>query len=295
MPTDAPTPLTARGSRPDDEVANRSVPPAAAGLAAAAPPGAAARAPLSVELGRWFFRVRNAVFPLVLLAVLGGLRPARGPDGALGDWLDLAGLAVALAGQSLRVAVIGYAYIRRGGKDGQVYAGRLVTEGFFAHCRNPLYLGNLLVLLGLFMIHGNPWVHVLGGGFFVAAYSAIVAAEEDYLRRRFGTQYAEYCRRVRRWMPDVRALGRSIGGMRFDWRRVIVKEYGSAYAWMAGAVLLLVYQRAPGLTRADVTRAAIALALLTAGWGAARYYKKRGPRPRPLTQASTPPPDPGAT
>ncbi len=291
--------MDALAPTPSREAATNAVGPAKQGAAASTgPPSGAglppeqsatphrsppARAPAPVRIGRWLFRFRNAVFPLVLVAILGGIRPARMTGAGAVDWGDLAGLAVALAGQSLRVAVIGYAYIRRGGKDGQVYASRLVTEGFFAHCRNPLYLGNLLVLLGLFMVHGNPWVFVFGGGFFALAYAAIVAAEEEYLMAKFGDQYAEYCRRIHRWLPDLRGLGRSIEGMRFDWRRVVVKEYGSAYAWLAGAVLLLVYQRAPALTAATVVSAGIVLGLLTAGWGAARLYKKRGPGPTPLT------------
>jgi hypothetical protein len=192
--------------------------------------------------------------------------------------MDLLGVAVAVAGQSFRAAVIGYAYIKRGGKHGQVYAARLVREGFFAHSRNPLYLGNLLVLLGLFIIHNNTWVYVLGLPFFGFAYRAIVAAEEAYLRQKFAAAYDDYCRRVPRWLPDLRGLSRSLEGFRFDRKRVIVKEYGSAYAWTATAVLLLAYE---AVTRSDytdelprLTVLAILLALLTAGWAAARYMKK---------------------
>jgi protein-S-isoprenylcysteine O-methyltransferase Ste14 len=232
-----------------------------------------ARPGILVRAGRLLFHHRNLLFPLVLVALLAGVRPAPPAEGAV-DWFNVLGLAVALAGQSLRVAVIGYAYIKRGGKNRQVYAAKLVTEGFFAHCRNPLYLGNLIVLLGLFMIHGHPWVYALGGAFFLFGYSAIVAAEEDYLRGKFGESYAMYCQRVSRWLPDFRGLRRSLEGMRFDWRRVVVKEYGSAYAWTVGAVLLLVYERSER-TPATFATAGSVLALLTVGWIAARYYKKR--------------------
>ena len=58
-----------------------------------------------------------------------------------------------------------------------MYAETLVTRGFFAHSRNPLYLGNFLVLLGLFVIYNNPWVYALGVAFFAVTYRAIVAAE----------------------------------------------------------------------------------------------------------------------
>lgn len=239
------------------------------------------RIPLQIRCGQFLFRQRNAVFPLALLALFAGFRPVY-PLGSerFDRWLDLLGLAVAFAGQGLRAAVIGYAYIQRGGRHGQVYADRLVIEGFFGHSRNPLYLGNLLVLLGLFIIHNNPWVYALGGAFFLLAYSSIVAAEEAYLRTKFGEAYDAYCRRVNRWLPDFHGLGRSIEGMRFAWRRFLVKEYGSVYAWLATALVLLAYE---ALTHSDYQRErprlimlAVLLGLATAGWAAARFVKKGG-------------------
>jgi protein-S-isoprenylcysteine O-methyltransferase Ste14 len=231
-----------------------------------------------VACGNFLFRYRNGVFPAVLLVLFAAFAPAY-PGGSawLDLWIDVLGFAVALAGQSLRVAVIGYAYIRRGGKHGRLYAARLVTEGFFRHSRNPLYLGNLLVLLGLFIIHGHPWVVVLGLAFFGFAYRAIVAAEEAYLGAKF-PEYDDYCRRVRRWLPDFHGLRASLEGFEFDWKRVVVKEYGSAYAWTASVVFLLVYEtlihdhdrRGPGY----LAVLAGVLAVLTLGWAAARYLKK---------------------
>lgn len=247
------------------------------------PPAAAetARTSLLVACGNFFFRYRNAVFPAVLLALLLALPPVA-PRGSvrLDAWMDALGVLVALAGQVLRAAVIGYAYIKRGGKHGRVYAATLVTEGFFAHSRNPLYLGNLLVLAGLFLIHNNPWVYLLGGGFFLFAYRSIVAAEEAYLRAAFGEAHADYCRRVPRWLPDFRGLGLSLQGFRFDWHRVVVKEYGTTYAWVACVLLLLgeeAVRRAPGgLPTGRLLALGILLLALTAGWAAARYLKKGG-------------------
>src|SRR5678815_5444661 len=63
--------------------------------------------------------------------------------------MALAGLLIALSGQVLRAVTIGLEYIIRGGRNRQVYAEKLVTGGMFAHCRNPLYVGNFLVLVGL--------------------------------------------------------------------------------------------------------------------------------------------------
>jgi protein-S-isoprenylcysteine O-methyltransferase Ste14 len=94
------------------------------------------------------------------------------------------------------VAVVGYAYIIRGGKNRQVYAEDLVTGGFFNHSRNPLYVGNLLILLGPAAHMERTAAYLVGVPFFLIGYSAIVAAEEAFLRRKFGAQYDAYAARV---------------------------------------------------------------------------------------------------
>jgi protein-S-isoprenylcysteine O-methyltransferase Ste14 len=239
----------------------------------------AARPPLLERFGHFFFAHRNLVFPLVLAVLLGALRPVPFMGSPRADrWLDVLGLLIALTGQALRVAVIGYAYIRRGGKNRKVYADDLVTEGFFNHCRNPLYVGNLLVLTGLFVIHHNPVTYLLGLPFFLFAYAAIVAAEEAYLRRHFGDEYAAYLRRVPRWLPDVRGLRKTVAGMQFDWNRVIVKEYTSTFSWVAAAIGLLAYEvllEAPYPGHPTHLAALAALFFLAAAlWTWAYYYKK---------------------
>lgn len=200
--------------------------------------------PWFVGYGNWLFRTRNTVFPLVMLALFLGFRPALFGGTLQSDrWLDLAGFAVAMAGQLLRAAVIGYAYIKRGGLNKKVHADTLVTEGFFNHARNPLYDGNLLILAGLFVIHNNPWVYVIGGAYFLIAYLAIVAAEETFLANKFGAEYEAYCARVSRWWPRLAGLGETMQGMRFNWRRVVIKDYASAATWMLMALLLIGYER----------------------------------------------------
>lgn len=194
-----------------------------------------------VRYGNLMFRWRNTIFPVVLLALFFAFRPVwPGGSERSDNLLDLAGILVALAGQALRVAVIGYKYIVRGGKNQRVYATDLVTSGFFAHARNPLYLGNILVLLGLFLVHNSPWVYAIGIPFFLIGYIAIVAAEEDFLRGKFGAAYDAYCRDVPRWIPRLGGLSQSLAGIPFNWRRVILKEYGSTYAWLGGAIVLMV-------------------------------------------------------
>ncbi len=234
-----------------------------------------ARQSILVRYGNFLFRARDVVFPIVLFSILALFRPEYPlASSAYDAWLDVVGIVLASLGQLLRAAVVGYAYIVRGGRNKRFYADNLVTEGFFAHARNPLYLGNLLILLGLFVIWNSTWVYLIGVPFFLLGYVAIVAAEEKFLREKFGAEYEEYCARVNRWIPDLRGISTTIGGMRFNWRRVILKEYGSAIYWMAGAVVLLAFDsRASDRTH----RAAVVLWLLiplALAWGAARWAKK---------------------
>lgn len=232
-----------------------------------------------VRAGGFFFRYRNVVFPIVLLALFTAFPPVfAGGSKTIDRWVNALGIAVAVAGQALRVLVIGHVYIQRGGRKGRVYAAALVTGGFFAHCRNPLYLGNVMILLGLFIVHNNPWVYALGIPFFLVAYSAIVATEEAYLRRTFGAEYDAYCARVPRWVPRLRGLRRSLDAHRFDWRRVIVKDYGSASVWIASLIVLLAWETVTHAHRNhelyDLTVLAVLLGVVIVGWAAARVFKK---------------------
>jgi protein-S-isoprenylcysteine O-methyltransferase Ste14 len=176
--------------------------------------------------GNYLFRYRNAVFPLATIALAIAFRPAH-PGAGADIVLDIAGIAIVALGQTLRAAVIGLAYIKRGGVNKRIHADTLVTEGLFAHCRNPLYVGNLMILLGVMVVFNNPWVYVVGGAFFTLSYAAIVLAEESFLSAKFAGAYEAYCRDVPRWWIDPRGLAATFRDMRFNWKRMILKDYAT--------------------------------------------------------------------
>jgi protein-S-isoprenylcysteine O-methyltransferase Ste14 len=196
-----------------------------------------------ISYGNFLFRYRNAVFPCVTLPLLIGFRPTWYDNANIDLTLNIVGITAILLGSILRCSVIGFKYVKRGGKDKKVFAETLVIEGFFNHCRNPLYVGNLLVVAGMILIHGNPWVLAIGSAFFGLTYIAIVAAEENYLRHKFGEQYDAYCRRVSRWWINPVGLRASLKGIPFAWGRVIIKEYGSTALALWSIVFLLAYEQ----------------------------------------------------
>jgi len=237
---------------------------------------------MMIQIGNFFFKYRNLLFILLYLALFIPSPPifsaeVFGPDYYL--WPIVIGLIITVTGQLIRGATIGLAYIIRGGKDGKVYAEELVTQGIFNHCRNPLYVGNILMLAGVGVL-SNSLIYILVFiPFFLFVYQAIVLAEENFLRNKFGEKFIAYCKKVNRWIPDLRGIEKTFEGMHFKWRRWILKEYNTQYVWLTGITLILLF-RYPELTGYDTelrnTLLAIILPVLLLLYLFVRYLKKSG-------------------
>src|SRR6185312_11178713 len=79
-------------------------------------------------------------------------------------------------------------------------ASSLVTAGVYQRTRNPMYLGLLLVLLGLALYLWSAW-SLLGPIFFVMYISRFqIEPEERALATLFGSEYSAYKAKVRRWL-----------------------------------------------------------------------------------------------
>jgi protein-S-isoprenylcysteine O-methyltransferase Ste14 len=79
---------------------------------------------------------------------------------------------------------------------------RLVTEGPYRFTRNPMYLGHLIFFTGLAIMFRSYLALVLLASQAVW-FHARVLADERRLMARFGADYKQYMRRVRRWVPGV--------------------------------------------------------------------------------------------
>jgi protein-S-isoprenylcysteine O-methyltransferase Ste14 len=234
--------------------------------AAGASSGPQARVRPLVASGRFFFRTRDVVLPVMMVA-LALLTVPRTPaasgigSGVLVPW----GIAVSVLGQLWRALCIGIVYIQRGGKNRRPHADELVTDGFFSVCRNPLYVGNFGIQLGLLMVLDTRLGYAVGVPFIVWVYTAIVAAEEDFLRPQFGAAYDAYCRAVHRWLPNPAKIPAACHAAAFDVRRVLRKEYGSTAAWMTMCCALLAWRR---VRQGAADPVAVPWPVLGAAWGA---------------------------
>lgn len=76
----------------------------------------------------------------------------------------------------------------------------IVISGVYRFTRNPIYLGFLLVLIGIPLNSGTYWGILLAPVFIVSINNLVIQHEEAYLEKKFGDVYADYKSRVRRWI-----------------------------------------------------------------------------------------------
>lgn len=134
-------------------------------------------------------RVRLRAVWLLLLPFLALARPTSA--------LLVAGGLLTAAGASLRAWSAGHIAKDR----------RLATSGPYAHTRNPLYLGSLLIGVGV-TVAGGRWIFVaLFLAFFLVVYLRTMGAEERILEREFGDAYRRYRERVPRLVPRLTPYG----------------------------------------------------------------------------------------
>lgn len=226
---------------------------------------------LVIAAGNQFFRYRNAIFPVVFALALLLLRPrVILANPTLDRWLVVCGTVVVLVAESFRLMTIGFDYIARGGNFGRISASFLVHKGLYGVTRNPMYLGNMLIAIGMVMVTGSPFMYGLLLPFFIFVYWAMVRAEEAYLLQRFGSEYAQYCAHVNRFVPSLRGVRSAFAGMRFNWGRAFRKEL-STLAWLLTALILLPVWRVHWLQGWVATKAAAPKALILASCGLFLY------------------------
>jgi protein-S-isoprenylcysteine O-methyltransferase Ste14 len=91
----------------------------------------------------------------------------------------------------------------------------LATSGPYAHTRNPLYLGSLLMGIGFAVAARSWWVGIVLVVMFLAIYLPVIRDEEVFLRQRF-PEFEEYARRVPRMLPRLTPFGTAQEGGGFS-------------------------------------------------------------------------------
>ena len=116
-----------------------------------------------------------------------------------------------LIGELIRINAVSHA----GGitRTMNVGAPSLCTSGPYSRTRNPLYLGNMIIYLGIVLVAGGEYVFILEGIvflYFTFQYMMIISLEEETLKKLFGDEYIPIWRMFRvcfqKLLPGLAAL-----------------------------------------------------------------------------------------
>jgi protein-S-isoprenylcysteine O-methyltransferase Ste14 len=161
-------------------------------------------------------------------------------------WTMTIGGAFAILGEFLRYWGVAYAgSLTR--VTGSVGAPEVIVAGPFAYVRNPLYLGNIFLYLGVGVMSNAlfPWLLLVAAFYFVFQYYHIVVLEEEFLRSTFGDSYKDFAKNVPRFLPRlIPYRNEAQGHQRPNWSGALRSEKRTLQAFgLALIVLLLLWLR----------------------------------------------------
>ena len=136
------------------------------------------------------------------------------------------GILLLVIGEAIRFWALGF--MERKGK-------KLATNGPYAFVRNPLYVGNFFLGLGVAVIVWNWVIGVIFLAGFLGIYAGTIRGEEKHLREMFGAAYEDYCKSVPRFFPRLTPY-KSPEKDSFLWSR-IVKHH--EYITVLGITLMI--------------------------------------------------------
>ncbi len=131
----------------------------------------------------------------------------------------ISGLLILAIGEIFRIWGVGYIKNYRGP---MFEVAELTTTGPYAFVRNPLYLANGIIGIGISLFSGYIFMIPLFFLLFLLLYHPIICAEEQFLANKFKEEYINYHQNVPRYFPIFRPYPHPSGS--FSWNVILIKE-----------------------------------------------------------------------
>jgi len=183
--------------------------------------------------GNWLFRWRSYL-PLAVLALFLACMPYYEHLGAtenerLDHLWEVFCLCVSFFGLGIRAFTIGYTPAGTSGRNTRrQVAEELNTFGSYSLVRNPLYLGNYFIYLGIALFSHIWWLIAIFTLLFWLYYERIIFAEEMYLRQKFGETYINWAKSVPVIIPKFKGYIPPV--LPFSFKNVLKREYNGFFA-----------------------------------------------------------------
>ncbi|MEK7448395.1 MAG: isoprenylcysteine carboxylmethyltransferase family protein [Planctomycetota bacterium] len=174
-----------------------------------------------------FKKVRTSLRRIFILGLLLWIRPIDNP------YFFWSGTGLVFLGQLIHFISAGYLTKR----------DTLVAAGPYRHVRNPFYVGNFLSDLGLCLVAHNPYLLLVYFPlFYLWVIPRRVKKEEAFLLNRFSADYADYLKRVPRFIPGLIPAKLDYVNGQFTWSQII-KNKEIWRVMRAGGLVILFYLR----------------------------------------------------
>lgn len=187
----------------------------------------------------WVFKMRGGLWTLLFVIILFMAKKTTPTQ-------ILISLPIILIGQLWRCWTVGYIGLYRGEN---VKAQKLATTGAYSLMRNPLYFGNFLIGLGWSIIAGVIPVIIFVVSFYILYCVVIIPHEEKFLLSKFGLEYSNYCKNVKRFWRVKTPLcqqhtasslaGRGITKI-FDMNIIMKSEIHTIISTIIGTIIIIV-------------------------------------------------------
>jgi protein-S-isoprenylcysteine O-methyltransferase Ste14 len=183
--------------------------------------------------GSWLFRWRSYLpllgIPVFVIAIRqSGILENKFGD-SVGDFWGSCAIIVSFLGLIVRCVTVGYAPRGTSGRNTKSQVAEVLnTTGMYSISRNPLYLGNFIIVLGITLFIQVWWLALLVWFGFWLYYERIMFAEEEFLRNKFNGQFITWAEKTPIVIPRFENWKKPKLG--FSFKTVLRREFSTYFS-----------------------------------------------------------------
>ncbi len=186
--------------------------------------------------GNWLFRWRSYLPLLVIPVFIIALQHSKVLENIIGDratdYWEALSIVISFLGLGIRCFTVGYVPKGTSGRNTKSQlAESLNTTGMYSIVRNPLYLGNFIIVFGITLFIQVWWFALMVWVGFWLYYERIMFSEEEFLRKKFGLLFIEWAEKTPALFPRFKNWKKP--SLPFSLKSVIRREFSTFFSIIA--------------------------------------------------------------